>query len=226
MGVQYKSQGQLLLNGPRESSPWQRVRYQPLNDPWAIGNLGPDLQILDATRTSTAAITANEGQSGLARRTMVVERSLGEEPATSRMPPAERLSGEVHVATVDSDLHAAIWAHPPVDRSSTGEHETVDALTEPVQASTETGTEAPVPVMSNIAAVPNVDRTSTDLMLTSAPVAEEPRGDPAMVELFTPRFGVATQDSKVETSPGGHGRPPIVWGQGIQIRPSMNLPHP
>ena len=24
----------------------------------------------------------------------------------------------------------------------------------------------------------------------------------------------------------GHGRPSIVWGQGIQIRPSMNLPQP
>ena len=59
-------------------------------------------------------------------------------------------------------------------------------------------------------------------MLTSAPVAEEPRGEPAMVETFTPRFGAVTQDSKVETSPVGHGRPSIVWGQGIQIRPSMN----
>ena len=47
-----------------------------------------------------------------------------------------------------------------------------------------------------------------------------------MVETFTPRFGAVTQDSKGETSPMGHGRPSIVWGQGIQIRPSINLPQP
>jgi len=46
------------------------------------------------------------------------------------------------------------------------------------------------------------------------------------VESFTPQVGAATQDSKVETSPEGRGRPPIVWGQGIQIRPSMNIPQP
>ena len=51
------SQGHLLLNGPRERSSWQRVCYQPLN----------------ATMTSTAAITAEVGRSGLARRTTVVE---------------------------------------------------------------------------------------------------------------------------------------------------------
>jgi hypothetical protein len=37
-----------------------------------------------------------------------------------------------------------------------------------------------------------------------------------MVESFTPRVGVATQDSQ--------GRPPIRWEQGIQRRPSKNLP--
>ncbi len=75
------------------------------------------------------------------------------EPATSRMLPAERPSGEVHVA---SDPDAVIETHPPADRSSTGEHETVDALTEPGQASktpseyrasTETDAEATVPVI-------------------------------------------------------------------------------
>jgi hypothetical protein len=99
--------------------------------------------------TSTAA---EDGRSGLARRTTVVERSLGQEPVTSgmqeglrpsgeaepasfRMPPAERSSGEVHAADVDSDLHTAIGAHPPVDRAPTGVLETVDALIEPFHAS-------------------------------------------------------------------------------------------
>jgi len=36
-----------------------------------VGNLGPDLRTLDAT-----AITANEGRNGLARRTIVVERTM------------------------------------------------------------------------------------------------------------------------------------------------------
>ena len=47
-----------------------------------------------------------------------------------------------------------------------------------------------------------------------------------MVKSFTQRVGAATQDSKVERSLDGHGRPPIVWGQGIQIRPSKNPPQP
>ena len=162
MGVQYQSQGHLLLNGPRERSSWRSLGI---------------LRTLDATMTSTAAITTNYGRSGLARRTTVVERSSGEEPltsgmregqrpsgeaepATSRMPPAERSSGEEHAADVDSNLHTAIGAHPPVDRAPTGVLETVDALTEPFhasrapsayRASTETGTEAQVPGMNNIA---------------------------------------------------------------------------
>ena len=106
-----------------------------------VGNLGPELRTQDATMTSTAAITTDDG---LARWTTVVERS----------------SGEVHAADVDSDLHTAIGAHPPVDRASTGVLETVDALTElfhasripsAYRASTETGTEAQVPGMNNIA---------------------------------------------------------------------------
>ncbi len=212
-----------------------------------VGNLRPVLRTLDATMTSTAAITTDDGRSGLARWTTAVERSSGEEPVTSGMREGLRPSREADPATerssenvdVDSDLHTAIGAHPPVDRSSTGVPEMVDALTEPshasrtpsaYRASTETGTEAQVPGMNNIAGGPTVDRTPTEggetLALTSAPVAEEPRGDPAMVETFIPRFGAATQDSKVETSPVEHGRPSIVWGQGIQIRPSMNLPQP
>ena len=64
-------------------------------------------------------------------------------------------------------------------------------------------------------------------MLTPVSVAEEPRGDPAMVETFAPQVGATTQDFKVgETSQDGRGRSPIEWGQGIQIRPSMNLPRP
>ena len=82
--------------------------------------------------------------------------------------------------------------------------------------------------MNNLAGGPSVDRTLTrggeTLALTSAHVAEEPRGDPIMVESFTTRVGAATQDSKVEQSSDGQGRPPIRWGQGIQIRPSKNLP--
>jgi hypothetical protein len=81
--------------------------------------------------------------------------------------------------------------------------------------------------MTTTAGGPFVDRTPTGggetLVLTSAPVAEEPRGEPAMVETFIPRIGAVTQDSKVETSPG-QVRPAIVWGQGIQIRPAMHLP--
>jgi hypothetical protein len=76
-------------------------------------------------------------------------RPSGEaEPATPRMPPAERSSGEVHAADVDSDLHMAIGAHLPVDRASTGVLKTVD------RASTETGTEAQVPGMNSIAGGP------------------------------------------------------------------------
>ena len=47
-----------------------------------------------------------------------------------------------------------------------------------------------------------------------------------MVESFTPRVDVATQDFKIEKSSEGQGRPAIVWGQGIQIRPSKKLPQP
>jgi hypothetical protein len=80
----------------------------------------------------------------------------------------------------------------------------------------ETGTEVIDPVMNNQAGGPSVDRTLTGggetLALTSAQVAEEPRGDPIVIESFTPRVGAATQDSQ--------GRPPVRWGQGIQMRPS------
>ena len=46
------------------------------------------------------------------------------------------------------------------------------------------------------------------------------------VESFTPRVGAATQDSKVGRSSDGQSRPPIKWGQGVQIRPLTNLPQP
>ena len=120
-------------------------------------------------------------------------------------------------------LPLLVMAHPLVDRAPTGVLETDDALTEPRQrsrtlseyrASTETGTEATVPVMSTIAGGPTVDRTSTEggetLALTSASVAQYPRGEPIMVDTFTPRVGAATQDPKAETSPDGRGRPPVV----------------
>ena len=105
--------------------------------------------------------------------------SIEAEPATSSMLPAERPSGEVNAADIASDPDSVIGAYPPVDRSSTGEHEMVDALTEPYhfrisrtpsdyRASTETGTEAPVPVMITIAGGPTVDRTSTGVLETLA----------------------------------------------------------
>ena len=154
--------------------------------------------------------------------------SVEAEPAISSLLPVERPSGEVHATDIASDSHSAIGAHPPVDRAPTGVLEIDDALTEPrrasrtpfeYRASTETGTKGTVPVMNNIAGGPTVDRIPTGggetLAFTSAPVAEEPRGDPTMVESFTPRIGAATQDSKVEKSSDGQGRSPIVWGQGI-----------
>jgi hypothetical protein len=80
------------------------------------------------------------------------------------------------------------------------------------------GPEAEVPGMNTTAGGPTVDRTLTGVLetlaLTSASVAEEPRGEPAMIETFTPRIGAVTQDSKAETSPGG------------QVRPAMNLSQP
>ena len=48
-----------------------------------------------------------------------------------------------------------------------------------------------------------------------------------MVETFPPRVGADTSNSKGdEASPEGRRRTPIGWGQGIPIRPSMNLPPP
>ena len=49
--------------------------------------------------------------------------------------------------------------------------------------------------MNTIAGRPTVDRTPTGVhetaALTPAAIAEEPRGDPAMVETFTPQVGAA-----------------------------------
>jgi hypothetical protein len=72
--------------------------------------------------------------------------------------------------------------------------------------------------MIAIAGGPTVDRTSTG---DPASVADEPRGDPAMVDSFTPRVSAATADSKVETSLDGRGRPTYRFGTR-----SMNLHHP
>ena len=218
---------------------------------------GHNPRTLDPFGTSDQRMPPSDGRLGAVLRTMVVERSSGEETVTSSMrvgqrpsseaepttssmlPVVERPSGEVHATDIASGSHAAIGAHPPVDRASTDVLETDDALTEPrrasrtpseYRASTETDTEVTVPVMNNIAGGPTVDRTPTGggetLELTSAQVAEEPRGDPAMVETFTPRVGAATLESKVgETSQEGQCRSPVMWGQDIQLtRPSMNLP--
>ena len=217
---------------------------------------GQDPRTLEPDGTRDQRTPASNGRLGTVLRTTVVERSSGEEtvtssmrvglrpsveaePATSSMLPVERPSGEVHATDVASGSHSAIGTHPPVDRASTDVLETDDALTEPrhasrtpsaYRASTETDTEVLVPVMNTMAGGPSVDRTLTrgveTLALTSAHVAEEPRGDPILVESFTPRFGAATQDSKVETQSEGQGRPPIRWGQGIQIRPSKYRPRP
>jgi hypothetical protein len=175
----------------------------------------------------------SDGRLGAVLRTMVVERSSGEEtvtssmrvgprpsveaePATSSMLPVKRPSGEVHATDIASGSHSAIGAHPPVDVLETDVLETDGALTEPrcasrspsaYRASTETDTEVIDPVMNNIAGGPTVDRTPTGggetLALTSAEVVEEPRGDPAMVETFTPRVGAAASESKVTEEPRG-----------------------
>ena len=80
----------------------------------------------------------------------------------------------------------------------------VSKITSAHQASTETG------------------RGANSAISTSA-ISEEPRGEPAMVETFTPRVGAGTSSSKVgETSHDGRGRAPFVWGQGILLRLSMN----
>ena len=132
---------------------------------------------LEPIGTREELTAASDRLFGAASRTMVVEQSSGEEtvtssmrvgqqpsveaePATSRMLPAERPSGEVHAADIASDLDSVIGAYPPVDRSSTEEHETDDVLTEPrhtsktpseYRSSTETGTEEAVHVMITIA---------------------------------------------------------------------------
>jgi len=170
---------------------------------------GQDPRTLDPDGTRDQMTPASDGRLEEVLRTMVVERSLGEATvtssmrvglrpsvdATSRILPVEWPSGEVHATDIASGSHSAIGPHPPVDRASTDVLETDDALTKPrrasrtpseYRASTETGTEGIVPVMKTIAGGPNVDRTLTGggetLALTSAQVAEEPRGDPTRVE--------------------------------------------
>ena len=63
--------------------------------------------------------------------------------------------------------------------------------------------------------------------ISTPAISEEPRGEPVMVKTFTPRVGADTSNSKVdETSHDGRDRAPIVWGQGILLRPSMNTLRP
>ena len=98
--------------------------------------------------------------------------------------------------------------------------------------STEIDTEAQVPGMNSIAGGPTIDRTSTGggvtIALTSAPVAEEPRGDPAMVETFTPRVGAATLESKVgKTTQEGQcrSRHSVIKTIHESSRPSDSVPN-
>ena len=82
-------------------------------------------------------------------------------------------------------------------------------------------------VVSKITSAHQVS-TETDRGASSAiSTSEEPRGEPAMVETFTPRVGADASSSKIdETSHDGQGRTSIGWGQGIPIRPSMNTLRP
>ena len=168
--------------------------------------------------------------------------SVEAESATSRMPSALRPSDTGQFATLRPsdtgqdatdiviDSHSAIGTHPSVGRASTGVLETEDSATALRQRSrtpsehrdsTEAGTEALVPVMSNVAGGPTVDRTSTGggetIALTPAAVTEEPCGEPTMVDMFTPPVGAATQVPMVDANPDGRSRPPVAWGQGIPI---------
>jgi len=86
--------------------------------------------------------------------------SVEAEPATSSMLPVERPSGEVHATDIASGSHAAIEAHPPVDRASTDVLETDGVLTEPIRALrspseyralARSDTEVIDPVMNNMA---------------------------------------------------------------------------
>ena len=182
-----------------------------------------------ATRGVIASATGTSeprgSSKGRSAQTPAIERSSEKETAT-----------EVHAADIASGSLSAIGAHPPVDRASTEVLEMDDALTEPIRASrtpseyrasAETGTEETVPVMNTIAGGPTVDRTLTrggeTIALTSAPVAEEPCGDPTMVESFTPRVGAATQDSKVERSSDGPSKK-LPQPSDSSSRPSATLP--
>ena len=108
---------------------------------------GQDPRTLDPDGTRDQRMPSSDGRLGAVLRTMVVERSSGEEtvtssmrvglrssveaePATSSMLPVKRPSGEVHATDIASGSHSAIGAHPPVDRASTDVLETDGALTE------------------------------------------------------------------------------------------------
>ena len=107
---------------------------------------------LEPDGTRDQRTPASDGRLGTVLRTMVVERSSGEEtvtssmrvglrpsveeePATSSMLPVERPSSEVHTTDVASGSHSAIGAHPPVDRASMDVLEMDDALIEPRRTS-------------------------------------------------------------------------------------------
>ena len=125
------------------------------------------------------------------------------------------------------------------------------------QASTETDHEASLVMSTRASGTPAVDRVSTEAdpaaslgmtvvsKISSAhqastetgrgasseiptpAISEEPRGEPAMVDTFTPRIGADPSISKVgETSPEGRSRTPAKWGQGIPQRPSTTQSQP
>ena len=122
------------------------------------------------------------------------------------------------------------------------------------QASTETGHEASLVMSTRASGTPADDRDSTEAdpaaslgitvvsKITSAHQAsmeidrgassaistsEKPRGEPAMVETFTPRVGAGTFSSKIDgTSHDGRNRTSVAWGQGMPLRPSMNTLRP
>ena len=113
-----------------------------------VGTDGQDPWTLEPDGTRDQVTSASDGRLEAAPRTMVVERSSGEEtvttgmrvgqrpsveaePATSRMSSVERPSEEQDAADIVSDSHSAIGAHPPVDLAPTGVPATDDALTEP-----------------------------------------------------------------------------------------------
>jgi hypothetical protein len=161
--------------------------------------------------------------SGMGAATSASRREIGslEKPAlvesfTSRIDDVARSSLETTAADATSVQDSANGIYP-VDRSSTGAHETAAVLstlgpasrtTSEYRASAETGTEHLVPVMIAMAGGPVVDRTSTGVQETAvstlASVAEKLRGEPAMVETFTLQVAAISESKVGEMGMVGH----------------------